>query len=560
MTQPFKRLKACTPSVLDVLVYKQGYQVARGQDELENLLAPKENWHLDSRGNPNKFVPKDTIARLSAPEDVRLIWRSINVGRSVHISGQAGSGKSEMLVQFLRGCPPQDDIKAFKYALCGSTGIAAVNVGGTTLHSQLGLGLANTSAQSLWQKINENKVAFSKTWEFLTTTDLLIIDEISMLAPDFFGKLDYLAQKTRNATHLPFGGIVLIVIGDFLQLDPVVTKHTVAHDSVKYAFQTQSWKSVMWTRLWLKRNYRQEEGGVLASLLNDVRLGICSQNSKRIIESRLTQTLRAKGQPLTFKWKEDAGGQVHVVRLQPLHLFSHRARVDNCNQRMLQECCLHNKLVDFAPFFHIDPISKLKPALTEKDKLTASAIIDSPRVWDLFPVGRLQICVGAQVMMRCNALIGFRVANGSMGIVTAVHEDRISVVFIVNGTPLSHPIDVERFQFKHKVGKSAYLVMDQFPLILAWATTIHKVQGLTLDYVYLYLGSCFAYGQSYVALSRVRNIEHLFIETFCAKSVVGKAHRAALAFEQLPPAEADNDGDGDSFVVPVISDKRNTSV
>ena len=527
-----KRRKIDDPSVLDILVFKEGYKFARGRDDLEALLAPADTWHVNSRGQPSKFVPKDTLSRLALHEDVQLIWRSINVGRSVHISGQAGSGKSEVLMQFLRGCHAQEGKQKFTYALCGSTGIAAVNVGGTTLHSQLSLGLCTGSAKSIWERIDGNRQSYSKTLDFLVNTDLLIIDEISMVAPEFFGKLDYLARKSREATHLPFGGMLLLVIGDFLQLDPIGPQNDFLSNA-KYVFQTESWKAIRWSRLWLKRNYRQEEGSSFAKLLSMIRLGRCDDLHKRILESRLNKNIARSVHQIPV------ADPCPFSRLQPLHLFSHLKKVDAYNTRKLEECGKQSKLVNYAPFLHVEPFSKLNPLICKQDQTTADSLLENPKAGDLFPIGSLQLCVGAQVMMRCNSLIGFRIANGSMGVVTALYDDRVSVRFMIGGVMSDQAIDVRRFQFKHKVGKTAFLVLDQFPLILAWATTIHKVQGLTLDSVHVYLGACFAYGQVYVALSRVRSIDDLFIDNFSLKGI--KAHRSAVAFEDIPPEDADED-------------------
>jgi hypothetical protein len=272
-----------------------------------------------------------------------------------------------------------------------------------------------------------------------------------------------------------------------------------------------------------------------------IRLGRCDEIYKRILESRLTRNLTK-----TSRQPQDQDHSVSSPRLQPLHLFAHLVKVQAFNVRKLEECGQRNKLVNCAPFLHVEPFSKLKPLISKQDQGAANSLLESPKVWDLFPVGNLHLCIGAQVMMRCNALIGFRIANGSMGIVTALYEDRVAVRFMIGGEMADHSIDVQRFQFKHKVGKTAFLVLDQFPLILAWATTIHKVQGLTLDSVHVYIGSCFAYGQVYVALSRVRSIEHLFIDNFSLKCI--KAHRSAIAFEEFPPEDAAKDQESEDLI------------
>jgi hypothetical protein len=455
-------------------------------------------------------------------KDEELIWRNINSGHSVLISGQAGSGKSHLLDRFVSHCPKGE--KGFVCVLGAPTGIAANNIDGETLYRLLGLGLATGNPVHLFRNMKKFPKRYVKTWKFLKETDILVIDEISMVHPDFFTLLNYLFKKARNSTE-PFGGVLLIMVGDFTQLGPV--SKNIKPTQVQYAFQTEAWKLARISRIHLQRSYRQKEGSSFLNLLNGVRMGVLSDTYKDLLMSRICETPHIVS--------KDPGDKTY--KLEPIDIFPYRNMVEERNNSKMKELKFGGaKVTHFPPYIHIESNDqwegkRCKIAIKKARELKR----DPVKTKALFPVHDLDVCVGAQVMMRCNFYMSFKVFNGSMGIVTGIKRDTVSVLFVVKGAFMKKAIDVSRFQFKNRIGKTLNLIMDQFPLSLAWGTTIHKVQGLTLESARIDARKCFAPGQLYVALSRVRKIEDLALIGFDESSLI--INDDAVRFETVLEVE-----------------------
>jgi ATP-dependent exoDNAse (exonuclease V) alpha subunit len=202
--------------------------------------------------------------------------------------------------------------------------------------------------------------------------------------------------------------------------------------------------------------------------------------------------------------------------------------VDAHNASKLAELTQGTKVVTtFAPHLRVEPREARRLPLPADVRAANRIKANTRALGDKFPVTTLRVAPRAQVMMRCNAHADAGVVNGTMGIVTAVDDNIVSVRFAVAGA--FKEVSVQRFDFTLKVGKTTNLVLTQFPLALAWATTIHKVQGLTLDYMRLDASNCFEPGQLYVALSRVRKLEHLSLLNFSPNSLLTNSR--AVDFE-----------------------------
>jgi ATP-dependent DNA helicase PIF1 len=243
-----------------------------------------ENSIISSQGKwweECEFAPHDVAVCLTMKVDEKLIWRNLNSNRSILISGKAGSGKSHLLDRFISHCPPSGF--TFSYVLSAPTGIAAYNVGGETIHRVLGLGLAEETPVALFQKIIKYKRRYKKTFKFLEETDLLIIDEVSMLQTELFVKLDYLFRKVRKSSD-PFGGVLLLMVGDFTQLGPVCKDNQ--NQRHKYIFQTEPWQLLSLSRIYLNRSFRQKEGDPFLDLLNHVRIGELNDHHLKLLKSR----------------------------------------------------------------------------------------------------------------------------------------------------------------------------------------------------------------------------------------------------------------------------------
>ncbi len=371
----------------------------------------------------------------------------------------------------------------FVVHITAATGIAAVNLsdGGitaTTLHRWAGCNLGEESISALHTKVCKNK-AVLRTW---VTTDILIIDEISMVAGKFFNKLEPLARLIRQNDE-PFGGIRIIASGDFMQLPPV---------NDYWVFSTPAWKRMNWVTFTLTQPMRfgmSDTGLKWFHLLSRVRMG--EQTPEDVA---------------TLRERHDAYKQgKHIGPIVPTLLYSRRADVHSENLKELGK--LKGDIVFFeAEDDYAQYSDHLRDALDE---------MISPLI-GLKP--------GAQVMLRVNLDVQAGLANGSRGVVvSALKTEGINTVQVLWLNGLTTTVDPYPFPIVEKTKILA--TRFQIPLILAWASTIHKAQGSTLDYAICDLGnSIFEAGQLYVSLSRVKTIEGLFLKEFDPSRIIVDPH------------------------------------
>ena len=379
-------------------------------------------------------------------------------GKSIFLTGAAGSGKTACIKLF---------IKVYKQTkimgITSTTGISALLFGGTTLHSFTGIGLGTGSVESIVKKIFTHS-HLGKRWREL---EVLIIDEISMLSPQLFDKLETVARRVRH-NDLPFGGIQLILSGDFLQLPCV--------NSDNFCFESKNWDICVPNTIYLTEIMRQKNVD-FQECLNNVRVGLLPKKTRKLLNSRLNVEL-----------KNDFG-------IKPTKLYSTNHSVDYINNKELDALSCND--LDFYEYnmeVHIYPGTKNTEYTIEKYKKTCNT------------PDTLQLCIGAQVMLLRNLDTEGGLVNGSRGIVTSFIGDVPSVKFL-NGRELV--IDHHIWEVEENDKKVMRVI--QLPLKLAYALTIHKSQGCSLDYAEIDLSNTFVDGQSYVALSRVKDINGLSI-------------------------------------------------
>jgi len=392
-------------------------------------------------------------------------YKAICQGKSILLSGEAGTGKTEVIKKFHR-----DFSKKRNIALTSTTGTSALLMGGTTIHSFLGIGLGKGSAGYIASGIRGKKNV-TKRWNDL---DILVIDEISMLDPELFDKLDKVGRMIRGAeaSHrkdLPWGGIQLVLSGDFLQL-PVV-------GSDNFTFEAASWDVESFI---LEENVRQSGDVKWSEILSDIRLGIVTEEATTILESRVNADVSKNG----------------VI---PTKLYSRNVDVDRVNDDALDILAANNPDLVFSEY-EMTAIKMTKKKISDQ-------VIDSYKGRCIAPE-TLQLCVGAQVMLLINKL-DLGLSNGSRGYVTRfTQETGLPVVKFANGVE----IEIERHDFRvNDSNGDVEFVLDQLPIKIAYALSIHKSQGITLDCVEVDIRSCFCDGQAYVALSRVKNLDGLSI-------------------------------------------------
>mmetsp|Transcript_2828 Transcript_2828/g.3755 ORF Transcript_2828/g.3755 Transcript_2828/m.3755 type:complete len:715 (+) Transcript_2828:105-2249(+) len=415
--------------------------------------------------------------------------------RNVFITGSAGTGKSYLLKYLLEEIKQKMNSEGNpkRVGVCAPTGVAAIIVGGNTLHSFFGIGLGTGSISSLLKKVSKNKAAKKRIDE----TDVLIIDECSMLSSDLLEKLDAISRESRKDGSFreePFGGMQIIAFGDFYQLPPV-TK------SIDGGWNDRSHRmfcfdSPVWSDLGLSNNMvelkevQRQENIEFISLLNKVRIGQVGEDDIRYLNS---QCLISESKPIP------------TDGIVPTRLYVLNKDVDEENNSSLRE--LEGKeVVCKSVDKWRESMPTGAPAATKK-KMKESLSMELP--------DEIKLKVGAQVMLTRNKDLGSGLVNGSRGVVERFVEDDeggflIPIVRFDSGTVTKiDPVESMRF---NPDGEKGCLVRMQIPLKLAWAITIHKSQGSTLTRALLDISSAFEYGQCYVALSRVKSLEGLWLE------------------------------------------------
>ena len=406
------------------------------------------------------------------------------LGENVFVTGSAGSGKSELIRKIYRHCI--SNRKGIQ--VCALTGCASIllNCKAKTVHSWSGIGLGNASVDVLINKIKQNLYK-KKAW---TEISVLVIDEVSMMSIKLFDTLDAIGRGVRN-NHLPFGGIQVILSGDFYQLPPVGNYNDV--DTMRFCFESEDWNNVFKKncQIQLVKIFRQTDDKYI-SILNQVREGVVKRSSNDLLKSRVG-LIPPQGTVIT-------------------QLYPRRNSVEiiNCNKM--------KELTTPEQTFEIQLLNNL-PILSDEDKRKRNRIgkveidIELQHIkTNLLCEPTLKLKVGAYVMCIVNMEISSDIVlcNGSQGIITGFSEiTRLPIVRFNNGYEAT--INYYTWTSENIPG----IGVSQIPLILAWAITIHKSQGTTLDMAQIDVGrGIFEAGQTYVALSRVKSLDGIYLTSF----------------------------------------------
>ncbi|MCC7460481.1 MAG: AAA family ATPase [Proteobacteria bacterium] len=380
-----------------------------------------------------------------------------NETSNVFLTGFAGTGKSFLISQFL-----QDKDQRNEYPVLGSTGVAALLLRGRTFHSFFGLGFANHSMEQTVAQACGNRNVGAR----LRKAKTVIIDEISMISGHLLTAAEQVARHFLQSSA-PWGGLRVIVVGDFAQLPPV------ERGSQKpWAFLFPVWEESRFVPLILKENTRVDDQDFM-EVLNKIRYGKVDEE----VESFLNE-------------KKQASPRAATTRLFPL-----RDQVASYNIQKLDE--IHGEAFSIPTIY-----SGSEPYITSVKK---NSPVDEV----------LHLKIGATVMIRMNDPM-LRYVNGTIGkIVEYVKKDDILKVQVRNRI-----YDFEKMAFTWMDGQGEIKAKAvNFPIQLSWATTIHKSQGATLDSAWIDLTRFWEAGQAYVALSRVRNSQDLIIQDWSAKSI-----------------------------------------
>ena len=426
-------------------------------------------------------------------EEQISVFNKYTQGANIFVTGPGGTGKTA-LIKYIQ----KDAVrKGFNIQVCALTGCAAVllECKAKTLHSWAGIGLGNGSIEQLVTKIMKNRFLKSN-WK---GTDILIVDEVSMMSQKLFELLDAIGKTVRKNSR-PFGGLQLIFSGDFYQLPPVGDKDD--PETTRFCFESMLWSQTftLENHIQLTKIFRQSDP-VYQKILNQIREGKLKRSSNEVLLHKIGQQIPDNS----------------IVR--PTKLFPTRNKVDQVNTKEMNG--LKTVEQDFNLKYHVD-LEMTATELLKRRQFTKEQI----QTELLYLKGNLRcdevvkLKVGAQVMCIVNIELdnGQTLCNGSQGIITKLSEQGLPVVKFSNsnGSAFETVMSYHVWPSENIPG----IGVSQLPLILAWALTIHKAQGATLDIAEIDAGSgIFECGQTYVALSRVKSLEGLYLTSFDASKI-----------------------------------------
>ena len=432
---------------------------------------------------------------MSTNNELKAAWDFVeNTGKSVFLTGKAGTGKTTFLREVVES-------SSKRVVVVAPTGIAAINAGGVTIHSFFQLPL---HPYIPGMKV-ESKFAFSKEKRsIIKTIDILVIDEISMVRSDLLDAVDSVLRRFRDRTK-PFGGVQLLMIGDLQQLTPVVTDEEAqllgSYYTTPYFFGSNALRQIDYVTIELKQVYRQQDDRFI-SILNEVRHGRPSQQIIDSLNTRYVPSFRPDPQD----------GYIRLT--------THNNTANSYNEEQLA-------MID-EPLHKFE--AKIRGNFPEYSYPTEV---------------QLELKKGAQVMfVKNDPSSEKRYYNGKIGHVVEVVDD----VILVQCPGDDEPVAVEMLEWencKYVINEQTQEMetevqgdFRQYPLRLAWAITIHKSQGLTFDKAIVDAASSFASGQVYVALSRCRTLEGMVLATPLRQSSIMTDLRVEDYIEQQEHAAA----------------------
>ena len=424
--------------------------------------------------------PENTgVAELSSDsednKDINKIIELIKKGENLFITGYAGTGKSYILNKIK---------KIFKIGVTSTTGMAAVNIQGQTIHSWAGVGICNKPVELVVKNIFKR----SKLKKQIINCNILAIDEISMLDAKTLDYIDSVLKIVRD-NDKPFGGIQVLFFGDFFQLPPVQRSEN------GFCFTSDCWQELNLQTIFLEKIYRQKDINFI-NALNNIRLNSLSEKDIELFYSREVN--------------------YNTYNSDILHIFSTNKEADSYNR--LKFNAVDNPV---HTFISEDKIHRKKDVIeinkgNSQKTLTKYDLI----TWEMLnsyckAPQTLELKKDCKVMLLKNHNFTKGLINGSCGVVLEIEPDSILIKFD-NG--VEEVIPVHTFEYYREGELTA--TREQFPLRLAYGITIHKSQGMTLDKVVVDCNRIFECGQAYVALSRVKSLDGLCLKSFHPNKIV----------------------------------------
>ena len=398
----------------------------------------------------------------------------LKTGANVFLTGEPGSGKTHTIneyVAYLRSC-------GIEPAITASTGIAATHIGGLTIHSWSGIGIRRDLSAYDLDHITQNKNIVRR----VENAHVLVIDEVSMLSSRTLDMIDVVCREIRRSKEA-FGGLQVILVGDFFQLPPVFARseddgQKTIEDSCpqsgeQFAYQSRAWEALNPLVCYLSEQHRQEDE-IFLEFLSSVRRGRIEEHHRVLLRTRYSP----------------------VPRDGITQLYSRNANVDEINNAELGKVPGTSNVFQMTSQGPEKLVAGLKRGCLSPETL--------------------MLKVGARVMFTKNDVTMHRYANGTIGAVVDFAKDTGLPIVKTNAGKM---ILVENDEWRIEDGGRVLARISQVPLRLAWAMTVHKSQGMSLDAAHMDLSDAFEYGQGYVALSRVRTLAGLSLAGLNARAL-----------------------------------------
>ncbi len=397
----------------------------------------------------------------------------LKMGKNVFLTGPAGSGKTFVINEYVKYLREH----AVDVAVTASTGIAATHIGGMTIHSWSGLGIRDTLTDYDIDDLMERQYLYKR----FNKTKVLIIDEVSMLHNFRLDLIEWICRQMKHSEK-PFGGMQIILCGDFFQLPPVTRSGNVRFTDEpfgqtvesEFAYKSQSFLSSQFVVCYLEEQHRQKDNTYLG-ILNQIRENRVSSRTMELLKSRINVATDVSG--------------------NATRLYTHNIDVDAVNKK------------------HLDLISATSKKFYMKSH-GSGGLAETLKKSCLSPE-ELELKVGAKVMFTKNHPEGLYV-NGTLGVVKEFNSFGEPVVVTTGGMEISVVEQSWKIEEEGKVKAE----ISQYPLRLAWAITVHKSQGMSLDSMEVDLSKSFVKGMGYVALSRVRSLEGMKLLGFNEMSLL----------------------------------------
>jgi ATP-dependent DNA helicase PIF1 len=439
-------------------------------DFADSMLDKIRDLLVDHNRETGMNIPTEYDLELSDTQ--RNAFSKFRSGESMLILGSAGTGKTRLVKEFYKYVKRNDETKTMY--ITSTTGISAYNIGGITINSFMGIGTGDASIEVLLKRLRY-KISIK---DRIRRTDILVIDEISMMSASIFEKIDVIFQTLRKS-KLPFGGIQLILTGDFLQLETIFSN---PNDDNRFIIESQLFKKMFAkSTVVLKENFRQRSDNKYIDILMRIR----RSEQTEVDVSHLRERLLKRG--------EQKGDIVHLVssNRKAQEINTERLGSINSPESYYETVCIKTGDKDTCELLQ----KELQSQFSQRGIETVA------------------LRKGCRVLLIKNLDVTNGLVNGSIGTVEDLFTDGVRVKFdngvvqIVNKVEWEIELDNSR------------VVLRQIPLMLSYSITIHKSQSLSLDNAVLDLADCFCNHMVYVALSRVRSLSGLYLKSFNPKKI-----------------------------------------